>query len=93
MPSGYDLVIINSVDLEMFKQDARKSKIGTLIELVLEEVPQELKFASRFVTPYIREIEGFEDDTLKGFEICVDENKEVEEFIRGFIPFLILRKE
>lgn len=93
MRSPYDLITVTEGDLEAFECDAETSKIGTLIQLVLDDAPSKLKPFIRFVNPYLKSIYGFEDCRVKGYRVVIDENKAVEKYVRSFIPFFILRKE
>jgi len=92
MQSPYDLIRITAYDIAMFEKNAEKSKIGILLKLIFDELPSELKPFLRFVNPYLKPIDGFEDVHVVGYEICIDENEEIQKFVQNFIPFLILRK-
>jgi len=92
MGSPYDLIKITAHDLASFKKDAPRSKIGIILNLVYEELPLKLKHSIKFINTHLRQIEGFEDNTIQGYEVVISENKKIEKFVREFIPFFILEK-
>lgn len=93
MASLYDLITIDKYDLETFERYGLESKIGFLINLVLDEIPEHMKGIARFCSPYLKPIEGFEDEFVLGYEVVVDESPVIEKFIKSYIPFFILKKE
>ena len=92
MDSPYSLITINRRDLLQYKEGFKKSKIKILLDLVLGELPDELQQEMKFTIIDIREIEGFEDDKVKGYILIAPGNKVVEAFIHSYIPFFILEK-
>lgn len=93
MNSPYDLVRITAQDLKDFVKNPEKGKVGAVLKLVLDELPYKLRIYTRFITPTLKPIRGFEDRFVKGYEIKIKENREIEMFVRRYIPFFLLRKE
>jgi len=92
MDSPYDLITINKFDFKVFRNDPFTGKIGSLLNLVFEELPTKLKQYAKFTDPRLKPIPGFEDEEIKGYEIIILGNKRIEEFVRDYIPFIILNK-
>ncbi len=92
MSSPYDLITVSPKDLSQFEEEMEKSRIGKLIILVLRELPGKFKCYQRSVAPYLKAIEGFEDQNVKGYEVVIEESREIERFVRSYIPFFILKK-
>jgi hypothetical protein len=92
MSSPYDLLKITSLDLKLYKKDSSRSKIGIVINLVLAEIPKKLKPHLSFITPRLKEVEGFEDKKVKGFEVVIEGNEKIERFVKSYIPFFIMEK-
>lgn len=93
MGSAYELITITPHDLFMFEKHGEKSKVGLILKLVLDELPSKLRQYVRFINPYLKPIKGFEDEKVRGYEIVVEEHKEIEQFVQDFVPFFILKKE
>jgi len=93
MDSPYDLVTISKVDFDRFQNDPFSGKIGSILHLVFDELPKDLKQCAKFTDPHLRPIEGFEDKEIKGYEITIRGNKRIERFVKDYIPFILLKKE
>jgi len=93
MSSAYDLIYITKEDIDIYEINPYKSKIGILIQLVLSELPKPLQQYKKFIAPFLIPIEGFEDEKVKGFELVIKENREIEQFMHQYIPFFILKKK
>lgn len=93
MASPYEIITLSRSDLFDFECDPPNSKVGLILSLVLEELPQHLHSAVKYVFPYLEPIEGFEDEKVKGFQVSIDEDKRIEKFVRDYLPFFIMRKE
>jgi len=93
MGTPYDLITITPFDLNQFRCKAEKGKIQSLIDLVIEEAPKTIHTSAKFAEFKLEEIEGFEDNLIKGFEIKVDRYLELERFIKKYIPFLLMKKK
>lgn len=93
MGTVYDLLYITKKDKLLYEKNPFKSRIGLLVELVLNELPPHLKKLKGFICPYLEPIEGFEDEFVQGFELVIKENRDIEQFVRSYIPFLIMKKK
>ena len=92
MNSLYDLITITSKDLRLY-QKKRKGKIGIILSIVLEELPASLQPLKEYTLPYLKPIRGFEDKNVRGYTVRIKEHKEIEGFIKKYVPFFILKKE
>jgi hypothetical protein len=92
MHAAYDLVKITASDLHIFKRSKKRGKIALLLKLVLDEMPKKYRNFVNYTKPQLVPIRGFEDKKVRGYEVVVEENKKVEEFIKSYIPFFILIK-
>ena len=92
MSKSTNLITISRQDLDAFELNSSKSKIGKLLTLVLSELPQEFTDKQSDIYPYLSQIEGFEDDKVRGYEVKVAGEGDVEKFIKSYIPFFILEK-
>ena len=92
MYSPYDLITITKVDLNEFQDDPFSGKIGSILNLVFDELPKDLKQYAKFTDPHLKPIQGFEDNNIKGYEIIIRGNTRIERFVRDYIPFVILKK-
>lgn len=93
MPSPYDLLVVTAHDLAQFERNHYRSKIRFLLSLIFNELPTELKSQTKCIDPCLRPIEGFEDKYVRGYEVAIDKNREIEIFMRKYIPFFILMKK
>lgn len=93
MSSPYDLIRITSDDLKKFSKDPKGGKIGTILRIVLSELPEKEKRYIRFLSPELKAIEGFEDKFVKGYEVRIKGNRTIEKFLKNFIPFFLLMKK
>ncbi len=92
MKSPYNLVTVPRYDIALYKKNPAYGKVGKVFNLVLDELPKELSKHRKFINPKLKPIEGFEDAKVKGFEVVIKENSDVEKFVRKFIPFFIMKK-
>lgn len=92
MKSPYDLITITPRDLEAFEENNLHSKVWTILFLILEELPTNLQHQAGFIAPTLTPIPGFRDDKIRGYEITIKENKNIQKFVREFVPFFILKK-
>ncbi len=93
MDSPYDLITVNQVDFDRFQSDPFSGKIGSILNLVFDELPKNLKPYAKFTDPCLQPIQGFEDNDIKGYEITIRGNKRIERFVRDYIPFILLKKD
>lgn len=92
MSSPYDLITITLKDLEVFEKSWERSKIGIILHIIFDELPEHLKKEIPFLFPSLQPIEGFEDEHVRGYEISIVQNGEIEDFVRDYVPFFILKK-
>lgn len=92
MDSPYDLITVNKNDFDRFQSDPFSGKIGSILHLVFDELPKNLKQYAKFTDPCLKPIQGFEDNNIKGYEITIKGNKRIEKFVRDYIPFILLKK-
>jgi hypothetical protein len=92
MHAAYDLVKITASDLRIWKKGKSRGKVALLLKLVLDEMPKRYRKFINYTKPQLVPIKGFEDKKVRGYEVVVEENKKVEEFIKSYIPFFILVK-
>ena len=93
MSDPYDLITITKSDLNRYERDSRNNKISLIISLILSELPEKRKDKSKFLEPTLKPIPGFEDQHIKGYEVCICQNFKIEQFVRSYLPFFILRKD
>ncbi len=91
--SPYELITIRKQDLEMFRKSPKQSRIGIILSIVLDTMPPHLKALKKFISPQIMPVKGFEDENTKGYEIVLYEHRDIEEYVKRYIPFLILKKK
>jgi len=58
----------------------------------MEELPTQLKRKKYRITPRLEVVEGFENREVKGYAIKVDGSQRIEQFIKKYIPYVIVRK-
>ncbi|MBN2016421.1 hypothetical protein JW766_06360 [Candidatus Dojkabacteria bacterium] len=92
MYSPYDLLKITENDLHTFKNNSKRGKVRKILNLVLNELPPHLKRQVKFTKPNLKPVRGFEDDKVKGYEIIIKNHKEIESFVRSYVPFFIMEK-
>ena len=93
MSDPYDLITITKSDLSRYERASTNNKISLIINLILSELPEKLKGKSKFIEPTLKPIPGFEDQYIKGYEVCICQNFRIEQFVRRYLPFFILRKD
>lgn len=87
MKDLFKLITVSAKDVYLYNCRIRKTRISNLIEIVTERFPARTKKGIM-----IKPIMGFEDEKVIGYKICVEGDKEIENRISEYIPFLLVKK-
>lgn len=87
-----DLITLTDYDVVEFECKRSDGRVWSMLNIILEELPNDLKQKADAVEPSLKPITGFEDEKIKGYEIIFNGSKEIENFVKEYIPFFIVKK-